>query len=196
VRLVPGVMFTAGVQVPTLEGIVQRFCGRPVALLVLVSVAVHLFVPAALAASEMVKIPGGTVLVLAFENALHPESAQVGEKVYLRVVTAVTVDGRTVIEGGARATAEVTHSQMKGAIGKPAVIGVMARAVEAVDGTMIPISGVKHVEGENKQSEALIITILCCILGLIIQGGEAELAAGTNMEVTIDATTSVEVSAE
>ena len=107
----------------------------------------------------------------------------------------MTVDGNVVIEGGARATAEITLSQKKGAVGKPAVIGVMVRSVEAVDGTMIPISGIKQVTGENKQSEALIVTILCCILGLMIQGGEAEIAAGTNMEATIDATTAVEVSA-
>jgi len=171
------------------------FCGKRVALFVLISVVIHLFAPAAMAASETVTIPGGTRLVLAFENAVEPESAQIGQKVYLRVVNGVDVDGKTVIEGGARAVAEITQSQKKGAIGKPAVIGVMARTVEAVDGTMIPISGVKQMEGENKQSEALIVTILCCILGLMIQGGEAELAAGTNMEVTIDATTAVEVSA-
>jgi len=174
----------------------RRFCSRPIALLVLVSAVIHLLAPAALATSEIVKVPGGTTLVLAFENALHPESAQIGQKVYLRVVTAVTVDGKTVIEAGARATAEVTHSQKKGAIGKPAVIGIMARAVEAVDGTMVPISGVKHIEGENKQTEALIVTILCCILGLVMQGGEAEVAAGSNMEATIDATTSVVTPAE
>ena len=173
----------------------QAFCGKRVALLVLVSVAIHLFAPAALAIGETVKIPGGTRLVLAFENAVHPESAQIGQKVYLRVVNGVNVDGKIVILGAARATGEITHSQKKGAIGKPAVIGVMVRSVEAVDGTMIPISGVTHIEGENKQSEALIVTILCCILGLMIQGGEAEIAAGTNMYATIDATTAVEVSA-
>jgi len=173
----------------------QVFCGKRVALFVLVSVVIHLFAPVALAAGETVNIPGGTRLVLAFENAVEPESAQIGQKVYLRVVNGVNVDGNVVIEGGARATAEITLSQKKGAIGKPAVIGVMVRSVEAVDGTMIPISGIKHVEGENKQSEALIVTILCCILGLMIQGGEAEIAAGSNMEATIDATTAVEVSA-
>ena len=188
-------MLTMEEYVPTLEGTMQVFCGKRVALLVLVSVVIHLFAPAAMATSETVSIPGGTRLVLAFENAVQPESAQIGQKVYLRVVNGVNVDGKMVIEGGARATAEITHSQKKGAIGKPAAIGVMARAVEAVDGTMIPISGLKHVEGEDKQTEALIITIICCVLGLVIQGGEAGIAAGSNMEVTIDATTAVEVSA-
>ena len=88
---------------------------------------------------------------------------------------------------------EVTHSQKKGAIGKPAVIGVMVRSVEAVDGTVVPISGVKYIEGENKLTEALVITILCCILGLVIQGGEAEIPAGANMQATIDATTTIEL---
>jgi fructose-specific component phosphotransferase system IIB-like protein len=149
--------------------------------------------PGVLAAAEAVSVPAGTALTLALEDGLHPDSALVGQKVFFRVVNPVVIDGKTVIAAGARATGEVTHSQKKGPVGKPAVIGVMLRHVEAVDGSMVPVTGVKRIEGENKQTDALIITILCCILGLVIQGGEAELIAGTQVDATVDLTTTVNV---
>jgi hypothetical protein len=69
----------------------------------------------------------------------------------------------------------------------------MMRSVEAVDGSNIALSGTKHVQGENKQTQSLVITILCCILGLIIQGGDAEIASGSSMDATVEMTTTVEV---
>ena len=90
-----------------------------------------------------------------------------------------------VIASGAPVVAEVTRSQKKGAVGKPAIIGVTLYSVTAVDGSTVPLMGQKLVEGENKQTESLVITILCCVLGLLQQGGPASIPEGTQLEASV-----------
>lgn len=172
------------------------FRSRSIALVLSVLAAIHAVAPAAVAAAEAISIPAGTPVMLAFDEAVRPETAQVGQKVLLRTTSSVMIDGKIVISEGAIANAEVTSAQKRGAVGKPAIIGVMLRTVEAVDGTLVPISGTKVIEGENKQTEALVITILCCILGLLTQGGEAEITAGSALDGRVDITTTVQVSGE
>lgn len=163
-----------------------RFRRTWVAVLAVALAVVIQLAPAAVAVAEEVRVPAGLTVVLAFEDAVSPETAQVGQRVFLRVQEDVVVDDAVVISNGALATGEVSQSVKKGAVGKAAAIGVIVRTVEAVDGTSIPISGTKMIEGESKQSEALIVTILCCILGLLMNGGDAEIAAGSTMDAMVD----------
>lgn len=172
------------------------FRSRLVALVLSVLATIHAVGPAAAAATEALTIPAGTPVLLAFEETVCPLTAQVGQKILLRTTSPVIVDGKVVIAAGAIANAEVTSAQKKGAVGKPAIIGVMLRTVEAVDGTLVPISGTKVIEGENKQATSLVVTILCCILGLLMQGGEAEIAAGSSLDGRTDIATTVQVAGE
>ena len=85
-----------------------------------------------------------------------------------------------VIRAGSSVISEITHVKKPGAIGAPGEIGLAIRAVEGVSGEMIRVlpqsaSG----EGDNKQTTSLVITLLCCVLGLLIKGGHAEIPAGT-----------------
>lgn len=172
------------------------FRSRAVAFVLSVLVAAQAVAPAAAAAAEAVTIPAGTPVMLAFQEAVRPLTAQVGQKILLRTTSPVVIDGKTVIAEGAIANGEVTSAQKKGAVGKPAIIGVMLRTVEAVDGTLVPVSGTKVVEGENQQTTALVVTILCCILGLLMQGGDAEIAAGSSLDGRTDIATTVQVTVE
>ena len=149
--------------------------------------------PTILLASIKVEVPLGTPIELAFESTIHPSTATIGQKVYLLVTRDVEVDDHIVIKEGARAIGEVTQSTIKGNVGKPAVIGITLRNVEAVDGTQIPISGTKVIQGEDKQSNALIITILCCVLGLLMKGGDAEITQGTLIDATVANNVDVEL---
>lgn len=128
-----------------------------------------------------VEIPNGMPVELSFLTTLSPESAVVGETVILHVTTDVTVQGAVVIAQGATAQAEIVTSEKQGSIGKPAEIQVILRSVQAVDGTSIPLTGQKAVAGENKQTSALVIALLCCILGLLQKGGEASVPAGSTV---------------
>jgi len=141
--------------------------------------------PSILLASMSIKVPMGTPIEFAFEATIHPLTASIGQKIYLLATSDVVVDNHVVVKEGARAVGEVTQSTVKGNVGKPAVIGVILRNVEAVDGTKIPITGTKVIQGEDKQSNALIITILCCVFGLLIKGGDAEITQGSLIDATV-----------
>ena len=156
-------------------------------------VMIAIFLAPSLAFAGSVTIPVGTQITLSFPEVISPESYQIGQSVSLVVEHDVIIDGETIFAAGATATGEVTQSQNAGGIGKPAKIGVTAITVEAVDGTMVAVSGTAFIEGEDKQSSTLIITLLCCILGLLMKGGDAEIAAGTTLEATVDMEVSVTI---
>lgn len=154
-------------------------------------VAIQMLCPS-LATAAILTIPLGTPVSLAFDEALTPATVEVGSIVHLSVLQDVTVDGVIAIPAGAPATAEVTRSEKPGSIGKPAVISLECRSVQAVDGTLVPIQGTKLVEGENKQTSTLVITIVCCILGLFLKGGDVEIPAGSTMDCTVQLATEIE----
>jgi hypothetical protein len=128
-----------------------------------------------------------------FNNDVDPATTAPGQTVMLSVVTPVVIEGVTVIQAGAPVLGEVTAAEKSGAVGKPAKIGVALRHVTAVDGSNIPLTGLKQMEGENKQSTALIVTILCCVLGLLMKGGIATIPAGSQLQATTMAPASITV---
>jgi|GEM_PF-745870 len=145
------------------------------------------------AVARMLTIPVGTPIVLKFDETIDPATATIGSTVHLSVLQEVTVNGEVAFEAGAPASGQVTQSEKPGSIGKPAVIGVALQSAQAVDGTLVPVSGMKVVEGENKQTSSLIVTILCCVLGLLLKGGNAEIQAGTTMDATVELATEITI---
>jgi hypothetical protein len=160
--------------------------------LLLAASYLHLVAAPNIAFAAPVEIPVGTPVTLSFQVALNPETAVIGETVMLTVADDVRVGKTVVIAKGANATAEVVNAQKRGSVGKPAVIQVVLRTVSAVDGTAVLLSGQKQVAGEDKQTSALVITILCCILGLLQKGGDAEIPAGSTVQGTVASSVTIE----
>lgn len=159
-------------------------------LLPLYSIATLCLSATSAIAQTTVEVPVGTVVTCAFENAVSPVATSAGQALLLSVLDDVLVNGVTVVRAGAPVRAEVVLSEKKGSVGKPAKIHVAVRTVEAVDGTAIALSGTKVAEGEDKQTSSLVITILCCVLGLLQKGGDAEIPAGATLAAsTISAAT-------
>jgi hypothetical protein len=140
-----------------------------------------------------VRVPAGTRVSLELAETLSPEATYVGDKVDLRVTHDVVIDGKVVVEMGAAAAGEVAVATKKGSIGKPAEIGVSVKSITAVDGTKISASAYKVIEGEDKQTLALVVGLALCILGLLIKGGDAYLFEGTQIEATTASNVEVEV---
>jgi hypothetical protein len=153
----------------------------------------HFALGPAIVTATGVQIPNGRTVDLAFRDTLSPETTTVGETVLLTVVEDVVIDGHTVIAKGALAKGEVVRAEKQGSVGKAAALQVELRSVEAVDGTVVPVHGTKSVVGEEKQGTSLAVTILCCILGLLMKGGQAEIPAGTTVRGTIVGPASIEV---
>lgn len=160
--------------------------------LAIVLLATQILTPTVAIAASLT-IPVGMPITLSFNEAVTPSTTQVGSIVHLSVLRDVLVNDQVVISAGSPATAEVTRSEKPGSIGKPASISLEARSVQAVDGTMVPVTGSKFVEGENKQTSTLIITILCCVVGLFLKGGDVEIPAGSTMDCTVQVPIEVEV---
>lgn len=127
----------------------------------------------------------GTVVTCEFSDPVYPATATIGRRLTLTVSEPVTIQGVTVIERGAPAQAEVVQSQKKGALGKPAMISVRLVSVTAVDSTVVGVTGYMSVEGANKQSTSVLVTILCCVLGLLIEGGPAWIPVGTQVDAKV-----------
>ena len=158
------------------------------------AITLIVFIAPSLAIAGTVMVPVGTQITLEFPQVVSPESYEIGQSVALIVQNDVIIGGQVVFEAGSAATGEVTQSETAGGVGKPAKIGVTAVNVEAVDGSMIAVSGTTYIEGEDKQSSTLIITILCCILGLLMKGGDAEIPAGATLDATVDMEAPVTIS--
>ena len=154
--------------------------------------ATQILLPAVVVAAELT-IPVGTPVVLQFVETIDPAVVLVGSPVHLTVLSDVIVEGQTVFTSGSSATGVISQAEKAGGIGKPAALGVTLQSVQAVDGTAVPVSGMMMVEGENKQSSTLIITILCCVLGLLMKGGDIDIPAGSTTDATVAMATSITV---
>ena len=157
--------------------------------------AVQLGLPAAAVAQAAGKValPVGTVVDLTFDTAVTPNTAAVGQAVTMKVANDVKVNGKVVIPAGAAATGEVVQSSKAGAIGKEASISVTVKQVTAIDGTPVPLSGTKAMVGDSHQTSSIVITLVCCILGLLQQGGKAEIPAGATLRATVAAPVEIQV---
>jgi len=145
-------------------------------------------------AQQTVTIPAGTVVTFRTSNAISPKVYHVGDNVHLTVAYDVVVDNHVVIKAGTAAKAEVIESRNKGPVGQAAKIAISLRRVDAVDGTTIPLYGTRLAEGDSNVATAVIVTILCCVLGLLIHGGEAELPSGTEIQAESAGSTEVTLS--
>lgn len=162
-----------------------RLLALPLALLlVLENVCV---VPICHAQTQKVKVQMGTLMDLVFDPAVSGDTSALGQTVTLRVVNAVVVEGKTVIAAGAPAVGEVQSAKKRGMIGSAGSLVVAAKNTTAVDGTFVPLTGTKAIDGKSKVTSAVVVTILCCVLGLLMKGGKAEIPAGTSMRASVAA---------
>jgi len=165
---------------------------RPTALLALVFLGISL--TAMPVAAGAVVVPNGTRVLLSFTTPVSPSTNAEGSTTVLSVVNDVVVnDSVVVVKAGTSVQGEILRSRKRSGLGKAAEIAVIVRSVPAVDGSAIPVSATKSVEGDSKVTEAVLVAILCCILGLLIKGSDAGIAQGTNVEATTAGNATVQI---
>jgi hypothetical protein len=133
----------------------------------------------AVASAADLRLPAGSAVIIRLDQTISTKTNSTGDSVRMSVAADVAVAGSVVIQAGAVALGEISHVKKPGNVGAPGEIGVDVSAVQGVNGEMIRVipqslSG----EGDNKQTSSLIVTLLCCVLGLLMKGGEASIAAG------------------
>ena len=157
-----------------------------IGLSLLFCLGLYLVGPVGSALADEIEIPSGLRVTLAMDETVSTATAKIGQTVSYTVSSPVTVDGKVVFEEGAVGLGKVSRSVKRELIGRPGILRVDVRTVTAVDGTPIPVSGTQLIEGKDSQVESIVLGILCCGSGLLIKGGDAEIAAGTPIDATVN----------
>jgi hypothetical protein len=64
-------------------------------------------------------------------------------------------------------------------------VEVNIKSVTAVDGQQVILSGGTYQEGEDRQTLAIILGVVVCILFLTMKGKDAEIPAGYSVDGTV-----------
>jgi len=171
----------------------RAFRSGQVVVSALFLLVLQLAMPIAVGAqTAAVEIPAGTRVMLTFPATMSSSTLYVGQQVTLQVQGDVTVNGVVVIKSGANAMGEVTTAEKPGIVGAPGSLNISVRTVEAVDGSSVPISGSLSLTGTSKQTTSILVTILCCVLGLLVKGEDARVLQGTTLDSSVSVATKVQ----
>jgi hypothetical protein len=140
-----------------------------------------------------VKIPNGLTIEVESPYTVISQYVKEGDAISFRVVNPVKVDGVTVIEAGATATARVIKASRGGHFGRAGRLSWKMENVTAIDGTRIPLQTSGRIVGDSKGAKvATSMAITAAIMPLIApvallhgfkRGENAILPAGKRLEV-------------
>jgi len=94
---------------------------------------------------------------------------------------------------GAKAIADVMEAKSRNLIGIAAKLGIALRSVEAVDGSLIPITGSKVAAGKDKMVASIGLSLICCILFALMKGGDATIPSGTQINAIVAGSAKIQV---
>jgi hypothetical protein len=131
------------------------------------------------------RLPAGTIVELELTEAVASSRNQRGDKFGLRVVEAISVNGRLVIPAGSLATGQVVHAAASGGGGRPGELLLAARTIDAQDGP-IALRGMK-LGGSGKDNTALALGVSMALgpIGFFVHGREIEIPAGTRVHAKL-----------
>jgi hypothetical protein len=119
----------------------------------------------------------GTAVRLMILREVNSRTAKPGDRIRLRVVEPVLVDGVIRVPVGATAWGEVVGVEANGAVGKSGRLSARLLHLDTPDGS-VPLGG-EHSDKGNTGGAALALAIVGFgILGLLHQGDSGRLKAG------------------
>ena len=124
-------------------------------------------------------LPADTVVQLEILDVLNSFQHKRGETFRLRVVTAVVVDGMTMIAAGTEGAGQIVHAAAARGGGAPGELLIAARSLD-IDGLSVPLRGLKlGVTGGDNSGMAFGVSIAAGPFAMFIRGREIEIPAGT-----------------
>lgn len=142
-------------------------------------------------AGNLVLLKAGTVIPLSLMQTISSENASSGQLVDFRLTKDVTIGNDVVIKAGSIAHGQVSHVKKNGLLGSQGEVKIIIQSIVAVDGTLIYLTGGNlSNNGENRLGLAVVCT-LCCILGFLIKGGNAEVPAGMLVNAMVMSNTEI-----
>lgn len=176
-----------------LKLIKSRFMKVASAIMLVLFINFSILAPsvAAQSQSKQVVLKAGTTVILETVTSLSSKSKVSGSTADFKVVTDVRADGVVVIPAGTVALGQVTTVKRPSALGKSGEIAVSLNSVNAIDGTLVPLSGGNTSAIGNDQTGLAIICGLFTLIGFFIHGGQAEIPAGTQLQTVVMANTNI-----
>jgi hypothetical protein len=145
-------------------------------------------------ANDRIIVNAGTPIILETISSLKSDKLTPGQLIDFKVKYDIIVGDKVVIPAGTIAKGQITRSQIAKGLGKPGYIEVQVSSVTATDGSTVPLTGGNmYQEGEERQTEAIILGVLICILFLTIKGTNAEIPIGTQVNAISAGTVYVDV---
>ncbi len=156
---------------------------KPIALVL----ALCIFSISAMAGNrDGVVLPAGTSVRLETIKSLRSEYLTVGQIVDFRVVGDVMNEGKVLIANGTIAKGQVKRVVVAKGLGKAGSIEIAIETVPTVDGQNALLRGGSlYNEGEDKETQALLLGLLVCVLFLTTKGKNATVPQGTSVEAVV-----------
>lgn len=131
-------------------------------------------------------IPALTFVELEFVDAASSRTSSSGELVKIRVAEPLMVDGRVLVPVGTTGVAEVIQASKARMMGKAGELTLAARYIE-LNGTRIPLKRFQfgRSSGRSNVTETMVATALIGLPGLLISGGNIDVAAGARANAVI-----------
>jgi len=147
--------------------------------------------------TQPASIPDATQVNVEAPYTISSMDFKANDKISFRVVDPVKVDGVTVIEQGATATAHVVKAKRGGHWGKAGLFVFTMQSVTAVDGTQIPLRTTQvRLRGDSKGAKVATAMIITGALMPLIapvallhgfkRGKDAFIPAGKRYSVFVD----------
>lgn len=142
-------------------------------------------------AQTSVTLKGGTPIMLETTTELASNKCIPGQIVDLRVSSSIIVDGECVIPAGTIAKGQVSNATKSSVLGKNGTLSVNIISVNAIDGTMVPLSG-GNLSNFGKRRVGLAIVCGCfTLVGFLIPGSQAKIPAGSQVTAIVMSNTTI-----
>lgn len=140
--------------------------------------------PQAAAAGEVLK--QGTPIHLATDADMSSQDNRVGDRIDLRVLDAVSLNGRTVIPIGTRAVGEITLVRRKGMWGKSGRLEFRPLYLVLGD-RQVPISARRNTreKGETGTAGVVASIVVLPLAGFFVTGTSARIPRGSTVEAEL-----------
>lgn len=141
-----------------------------------------------------VVLSAGTPVPLETVSMIRTDQTSVGQLIDFRVKSDVIAGETVVIAAGTIVKGQVMRAQKAKGLGKEGFIEIQLKSVKAVDGQEIFLSGGNvFKEGESKQTLAIVLGVLICILFLTMKGKDASIPAGYEVIPAATANTTIKI---
>jgi hypothetical protein len=130
-----------------------------------------------------VVIPAGEPIKVALDQDVSSASVNKGDAVSFHLASDYSEFGHVLISSGTPVHGTVANVERRKSAGRPGTVAVEVKSVRAVDGTYIPLRGVKAVSGKARGTQAAALGFLTLGAGFTKKGLSAVIPTGTEFTV-------------